>query len=504
MYTNFKNFLIKISSVDLRSLALLRIYIGLLLIADLLNRSTDLIAHYTDFGVLPRPDYMDGHMNPWYISLHVISGRWEIEALLFAIAIFFAFLLIVGYKTRLVTFISWFLLISVQLRNPMVLNGGDQVFRMILFFSMFMPLGAKFSIDALRSKTKAHLSNTFSSLATFGYIFQIGSLYVFSVFFKTSPEWRTDGTAIYYALSIDHFATPLAQFMLQFPFILKIQTYMVFWLEALAPFLLLIPLGLIRTLVVFIFISLHIGMGIHLELSFFPWICSAAWIGILPTWFWDTLLPKFKIDQLFQKVINKIKKIPNNAVYVINYLKNKDIGYELSTDLKWYKSPLIALIMLFATLYIFLWNVSTLSSNPNIMPNQLKWIAGITYVQQKWGLFSPSPGKTGMWIIIPATLKDGSQVDLYTNGGEIKWEKPELVSATYKNGRWQKYLTNIANPTNKYHAELYANYLCRNWNRIHTEDKKVESFFIIFNREFTQPNYEYSQPSPMLVVNKKC
>ncbi len=40
--------------VDLRTLALFDILLGIFLLLDLLARATDLIAHYTDNGVFPR------------------------------------------------------------------------------------------------------------------------------------------------------------------------------------------------------------------------------------------------------------------------------------------------------------------------------------------------------------------------------------------------------------------------------------------------------------------
>jgi len=43
--------------------------------------------------------------------------------------------------------ISWFLLISLQNRNPIVLQGGDILLRMLAFWAMFVPLNAYFSLD---------------------------------------------------------------------------------------------------------------------------------------------------------------------------------------------------------------------------------------------------------------------------------------------------------------------------------------------------------------------
>jgi hypothetical protein len=46
--------LVEVFGADLRSLALFRIVLALLVLVDLTNRATDFYAHYTDAGVLPR------------------------------------------------------------------------------------------------------------------------------------------------------------------------------------------------------------------------------------------------------------------------------------------------------------------------------------------------------------------------------------------------------------------------------------------------------------------
>jgi len=78
-----KNYLTNVFGSDLRALAALRIGCALLIIFDLLERSTDLVAHYTDYGVAPRSLVIENLSSRWYISLHLMSGVWQLQALLF-------------------------------------------------------------------------------------------------------------------------------------------------------------------------------------------------------------------------------------------------------------------------------------------------------------------------------------------------------------------------------------------------------------------------------------
>jgi hypothetical protein len=46
-----------------------------------------------------------------------------------------------GYYTRLAMFLSWYPVISLHDRNPIILHNGDGVLRLLLFWGMFLPLG---------------------------------------------------------------------------------------------------------------------------------------------------------------------------------------------------------------------------------------------------------------------------------------------------------------------------------------------------------------------------
>ena len=60
-------------------------------------------------------------------------------ALLFLVAAAGAGALLLSYRTRLATLLSWVLLVSVQNRNPLLGQGGDDLLRMLLFWGLFLP-----------------------------------------------------------------------------------------------------------------------------------------------------------------------------------------------------------------------------------------------------------------------------------------------------------------------------------------------------------------------------
>lgn len=282
---------------DVRSLAALRVAVAVLILGDLISRSRDLEAHYTDFGVVPRS--VMALYDRWRISVHMMSGTWEIQALLFAVTGAFAVVLLFGYRTRLMTVVLWFLLGSLDSRNPFIADGGDALLRLTLFWAFFLPWGAWFSIDRARQTSLARPPTQIFTAATFAYAMQLVMIYALSIHHKTSPEWRSEGTAVYYALNLLQMANPVGVYLGNFPFLTRALTHGVFWFQAIGPLLLFFPFrnGPIRTAAVFGFIFMHIGMSLCMQIGLFSGIAALAMVVFLPSWFWDSVLSRLKTPE---------------------------------------------------------------------------------------------------------------------------------------------------------------------------------------------------------------
>jgi hypothetical protein len=168
------------------------------------------------------------------------------------------------------------------------MQGGDHLIRMLLFWGIFLPLGACFSVDAARSADHPAPRRVLSP-GTVAYILQLCIVYWFAAAWKWAPEWRTEGTAVYLALEVDSFTTRFGLFLLQFPELLRYLTYSSLYLETLGPVLLFLPfaVGLQRMLAIAAFTMFHIGLALTLDLGNFPWVCMAGWVALLPSSFWD-------------------------------------------------------------------------------------------------------------------------------------------------------------------------------------------------------------------------
>lgn len=281
----------EILGLDLRSLALFRMGLALMVIADLISRAKALNAHYTDYGVLPRTAVINEIIHPWYWSIHLISGQPFVQGLLFALAFFVALLMLVGYRTRLATIATWALLISIQNRNLALIFAADDVLRAILFWAMFLPLGACYSIDSALNTSTKPLPKRVVSGATFALMVQLCFIYMWSAMYKTQSEiWWPDGDAVYYSLSFDQYATGFAQFLLGFPLpVLRVLTFKALWFEWLGPLMIFIPVltSFFRCVAIISFILLHIGFELSFELGVLSFLSMATWLALTPSFVWD-------------------------------------------------------------------------------------------------------------------------------------------------------------------------------------------------------------------------
>ena len=145
---------------------------------DIFLRLRDLTAFYGDQGVLSRQSVWTQGWQGGIFQLFLSAGDTPGLLFLFAVWAVAATFMLVGYQTRLACFITWYFVVSVQLRNPMIMDGGDDFLRVLLFWTPFLPLSARWSLDAKRNPNWEKLPNAYSSVATTGIYLQFFNFFV--------------------------------------------------------------------------------------------------------------------------------------------------------------------------------------------------------------------------------------------------------------------------------------------------------------------------------------
>ena len=456
--------------LDLRSLALLRICVGLLICLDILSRSRYLLAHYTDQGVIPREELL--HMEPLKFSLYLAGGGAVYVGFLFLVTLALGVALTLGFHTRVSTFLCWFLMLSLHFRNPVVLNSGDVLLRMLLFWGFFLPWGNVWSVDKKEKTT--FQSPRIRTLGSTGYFVQIMVVYVFAALLKSGDSWH-DGTAIYYALNLDHFSTDLAKWVLEFPDLLYYLTLGVYYFEAFVWLFFVSPIfhGPLRTLGVLLLGLFHIGIALHLHLGMFSLIAVFSAVGLLPSWFWEQLGKR-----THWKCLSLQEHTSDSPTTIAHRASETLAGLSL--------------------LLVLLWNVHSLDSTDLELPRTIHTIAHISGLDQKWSMFAPFPLVDDGWYVAEGILKNGKSVELLRNQ-ELTWEKPGSVSTTYPSQRWRKYMINLYSKDFAGYRAPFLHYLAHKWNQNHRGPWEVEEIKLYYMLERTLPPQEEFKVEKLLL-----
>ncbi|HEX8515496.1 MAG TPA: hypothetical protein VF868_04795 [Bacteroidia bacterium] len=473
----------KYLSLDVRALSLMRICIAAVILFDIGIRLTDLEVFYSDTGVVPLQMLFQHAWNGYSISIHTMSGLWQVQLLLFMFSAFCAVMLFIGYRTRLFTILSWFMMLSLHNRNGLILQGGDDLLRMVLFWGIFLPWGARYSCDSIIDRP-ARVYPLIISAATVAYVLQICYIYTGSALLK-GPEWSTHFTAMYYAYSLDQIAFPVIKAVYYYPELLKKFTMIAYYFELLVPVLFFIPVKhqLFRTIGVLSIMLFHFINACTLFIGLFPLIGITTSIGILPASFMDW----------FEVRTNFLKKRIQNSFVALSYFAEFIIRWKRPVyEIPAFRERLRTAVLIFLIFFVFDWNFSNLSFIRSKLSDNLRWIGYGLRLDQNWGMFAPGVFKDDGWYILEGITAKNEKIDLLT-GKEPHYNKPASIVSMFRNDRWRKYTENLIFSDHEFMRGYYCNYSKRIWNEKHP-DRSVKTLRIIYMAEFTLPDYKYSLP----------
>jgi len=509
-------------AVDARSVEFFRICLGLVLLFDLLVRIPDAEAFFSDFGVYPR----SAVPSSWYSSLYLMSGSIVFVYVLLAIQIALAIGVVIGWKTRWTVFLSWILLMSLQNRNFLILNSGDTLFRNLFFWSLFIPLGTTWSVDQWLGEKRTSWANfkyrnQIISAGAIAVMAQLVMMYAFSARLKTGVEWVETHTAVEQALRFDQYTLEPGYWLLNYPALLKTLTWATIILEKWGWLILFTPVffGPVRFLAVLIFVGFHAGLWSTMSLGNFQLFCMAGWMLLLPSWFWDTLLPW--CGKPFRFAVTAKTKIKAGIESIATRLWGAKQTRQVSSGptQSWHLTAGGAIICLLLLHSTFLYNLrqdpeySKMYKDPAFqsakfwplyLSHKLDIPIRLLRIRQKWNMFAPRPPTRDGWYVIVGETVAGATVEVLRHPREVDWSKPERVQKTFPNERWRKYLASILRKPNVRHRVLYANYLNRKWKREHPEKDWLKKLTICYVIEQTLPDGQEATPTPRKVLVHDC
>lgn len=419
--------------------------ISLVIIHDLAVRLSDFSAHYTDHGVLPMQAWQQYYAAPGFWTW--LGGNSAFSLFLFASGLLASVMLMIGKHTRLMAAVCWVVLLSVQNRNPILYQGGDDMLRIVLFWYIWLP--------AHKAPNGAMYKVT--GWAVTALLLQSLCPLFFSGLYKGTLEWWSEGTAFYYALQLDQLTRHPGLWLRDYPAITIVLTRLVYLAE-----LLVLPVFLmsvfkegLRTAVFITMAMFSVGIATFFMIGLFPLCIFACSVLFIPTSFWQKIVP-----------------LPADIVY------HKEQGMVIA----WTKQ----FILLFAMVLVLWWNLADVGGSRLKFPPALRTPMYALRLNQSWGMFAPTVFKEDGWLVLAAKLKNGETIDLNNDNMLLDFSKPAYVLNRFKNDRWRKYTEQVFASGNQTLRLHLANYLIYAYNNAHSDNEQIEQLAIYYMLERTQ------------------
>ena len=285
-------------SADPRAMGLFRIALGLLALCDVLRRVPYITVFYSNDGVLTNHFTLFRPHARYTFSLLFGASRPAEVAVFFAFAIFCLVCFTIGWRTKLFQVLSAVCIWSIHGRNILLENGGDVVLNLWFLWTLFLPLGARFSVDSVRrslaardDKSPAQIAarppperTLVRSVAVTAVLLQLCVIYFFNTVSKSGAAW-SDGTAVAWVLEQDRIVTGLGLIAREhLPlWVFKAMTWGTLVIEGAAPLLLLSPVATTwtRRVAFLTLASLHLGIYLLTDVGLFSPTMVVAFILLL-------------------------------------------------------------------------------------------------------------------------------------------------------------------------------------------------------------------------------
>ncbi len=465
--------------IDTRSLAVFRIFVGLLIVADLLLRSRNFSFYYTDDGVVPQSLATelsaDGAFSIYHLTTDptLIAGLFVLQGLI-------AIQLIVGYKTRIATILSFLLVVSLDHHNPLVLSYADTLFRLLLFWAIFLPLGERWSIDAVHAGREPRAS--VAGIASALILGQMVFMYFLNWYHKSQDELWTGGDATPLIMGLDDMTYLLAGTLRQFPALLELGTYLWYYM-LMGSWLLILLVGRKRMALVALFMGGHASFIVTVRIGAFPYVALAGLTLFLQAQFWRDLRAVVDWLEVDTSRVSGFRSRLETRAGAVPYprLQRPSIDRAKSTLHSATLAVVFVSLVLFSTVtYLPLAGVGEAGSGPPEPVDDVASSFGVS--QPEWSVFAPTPRTTDRYYVFPAETVDGERIDVY-NERDMTFDRPsDELQTQYDTYRERFYMNSVRRggfDDNDVPVHL-AEYYCTTW----AEENDVElthlSMYVVY------------------------
>jgi hypothetical protein len=428
-------------TLDARSLAASRIGLGLVLVADSLLRTRDFSLMLAPDGMFPLDSLARFHGTPAIWSLAFLHDSAWCSGGVLALEAVAGGALVVGWQSRLAAVAAWVAVVSLIRRASPSANAGDFWLACQLFWSMFLPLGARWSLDASRQPAAEPPPTAVCSVASAALVLQLAAVYLGAGLAKLNAGWLS-GEALTHALSVHDHGTPVGMMLGGIPWLARPLQWLVVGGELVLPVVLLaVPKPRVRGLLVAAGWGFHLAIWFGMTVGLFAAIGLVAWLPLIPATAWPTGA---------RAETGRVAGLGRTA------------------------SLACGLALALATVAFVHQNTPW---GRHSLPPAVRWPLNLTCLFQDWAMFGGVPARE-QWVYGRAVLADGSEVDLLRGGRPLERERPAGGFTSLPHHRWHKFLWILPREPVRVFAPPAAAALVRHWNQTHPPDRQVTSLEI--------------------------
>jgi len=410
-------------SADRRVLGVTRIAFGLVLLYDLIRRARVIDLLYTNEGLLSNHYLLFRPQDRPQLSLFMgFSSPGEMRVLFLLIGVLYL-LYTVGLFTRVVQILVLITFTSLNTRNLFLEDGGIATMVAVATWTVFLPLGDRLSLDALRKeaalptlrarvRARKKLEAPAVSLAVLALILQIVAIYWLNAVHKTGPTWR-DGEAVHYVLWQNRVTTAFAWWLAHHEpsWLSYVATKGTLVIEYAIPVLMLYPYATwTRTVAFGMAIALHGGIALVMTLGPFSYAMITLVSSRLPP---EALL--FVAKRAPRSVTlwfthTRARLLRRFALYV----RRAPVTKAPPRSLPWRRMREVTVGFLMVAA-----GVELSQANPAVklkipQPDWLKQVIVYPRLLQRWIMFAPHAPTDDGFGVVDATTADGRRIDPFT------------------------------------------------------------------------------------------
>jgi vitamin K-dependent gamma-carboxylase-like protein len=470
---------------DVAPVALFRIVFGVLVVNWFWQLLPDLTPFFSDEGMLPRASQVE-FFGRFFTLLNAAGETWQV-AIFWVVALLAAAALAIGFHSRTASFVTFVALASFSLRDPLMGDASDQVFRMSAFWLGFTAAGDRWSVDAWLRARRGDPPTGFGWALPIRILeLQFAWIYLATGLEKMGGGLWRDGLAVYYSLQVDHtFARPWGAPIARLVDLTRLATTLTLVTE-----LAYLPLAFVpylrrlgRLIAVLMAAGLQLSIVLFMNVGNFPLVMLAGLIPFIPA-------PWIRAGVARLPLPTRVP-VPAAIVAWLAPAGGARRSAVATGSIRWRAAASVGLALLALTVF------STSLPGYLAVPRPAPVDDGLRYadLMQKWNMFAPDPVTADGWMHIPAVLADGTHIDLATGGPPS--DAPLFADPLYS--RWTKVTEWIASPDGAPYRQEYSRMYCRLRNlHLQPGQSPIVSFDLVYyERQVPPPG---GSPAPIRVI----